>query len=104
MRVAAVFPRPTGTSFPVPASGSSASSGTSPEGLPVSATTTRFSTHPLPCGEGKKAGSPIDHHTSRPNGSPNPPARGFHALVGGDGTPTLSQPFHGKSRSFTVRG
>jgi hypothetical protein len=41
--------------------------------------------------------------SKRPNGSSNPPT-GFHAVVGTALIPSRSQPFHGKSLSFTVRG
>ena len=40
---------------------------------------------------------------SRPVGSVKP-ATGFQAAEGRSGTPTVSQPFHGKSLSLTVRG
>src|SRR5712692_2380350 len=96
MRVVAVLPRPTEKST---------SWGTaigfwlfSMEAL------TRFSTQPPPCGEGTNAGSEIADHTRRPKASPKPPTTGFHALEGGAGAATFSQPFHGKSRSLTVRG
>jgi hypothetical protein len=39
---------------------------------------------------------------SRPNGSLKPPI-GFQAAVGAVPIPSVSQPFHGKSLSFTVR-
>src|SRR5574341_1794201 len=65
---------------------------------------TRFSIQPDPCGEGRNAGSKTAENTTRLKASPRPPAIGFHALVGGRATATLSQPFQGKSRSLTVRG
>src|SRR3989304_260005 len=105
MRDAAVFPDPTGTSRPVPGSGSTASLGT---GTGFAAFSTdalmRLSIPPPPGGEGMSAGSATAHHTSRLNGSPKPPTTGFHALDGAAGTAALSQPFQGKSLSLTVRG
>src|SRR2546428_13820523 len=65
---------------------------------------TRFSIQPRPCGEGRKAGSASADHTRRPKASPKPPPTGFHALEGGAGAATLSQPFPGKYRRLTVRG
>ena len=67
------------------------------------ATVTRLGIHPAPCGEGKKAGSPSASQRSRPAGSVKP-ATGFQAADARSGTPTVSQPFHGKSFSLTVRG
>ena len=74
-------------------------------GAPTSteATVTRFGIQPAPCGDGKKAGSPRASQRSRPAGSVKP-ATGFQAAAGRSGTPTVSQPFHGKSFSLTVRG
>src|SRR5215510_9464164 len=105
MRKAALLPRPTGASRPLPASGSTASSGTATDGpgLPT-AGVTRLSIQPLPCGEAISAGSPTAHHTSRPNTSSKPLTTGFHAADGAAGAATLSHPFHGKSLSLTVRG
>src|SRR5262247_912679 len=106
MRKAALLPRPTGASRPLPGSGSTASSGTAtdgPDGLPT-AGVTRLSIQPLPCGEAISAGSPTAHHTRRPNTSSKPPTTGFHAADGAAGAATLSHPFNGKSLSLTVRG
>ena len=90
----------------MPGAAAWASSGTATLGRPssVSATTRRFGTHPLPWGEGKNAGSPSASQTSRLAGSLMKPATGFHADWGRVGMPTVSQPFQGKSLSFTVRG
>src|SRR5256885_16029597 len=63
---------------------------------------TRFSIQPRPCGEGRKAGSASADHTRRPKASPKPPPTGFHALEGGAGAATLSQPFPGKARHLAV--
>ena len=53
-------------------------------------------------GRGQRAGSPSADHISRPNGSVKP-AIGFQAAAGCAAMPSASQPFHGKSFSFTVR-
>src|SRR5919204_5104883 len=56
-------------------------------------------------GSGSNAGSPIAAHTRRPP-APVKPATGFHApsiAHTRSMTATLSQPFHGKSLSLTVR-
>src|SRR2546425_5326866 len=89
----------------LPATEKSASSGTA-KGFSLLSTEalTRFSIQPSPCGEGRNAESASAAHTRRPNTSPKPPTTGFHALDGGCGAATLSQPFQGKSRSLTVRG
>src|SRR3989442_9643950 len=65
---------------------------------------TRFSIQPRPCGEGRKAGSASADHTRRPKASPKPPPTGFHALEGGAGAATFSQPVHRKSPSLSARG
>ena len=53
-------------------------------------------------GSSSSAGSPTAAHTRRPAGSVKP-ATGFHAARAPPSTPMASQPFHGKSLSFTVR-
>jgi hypothetical protein len=53
-------------------------------------------------GSGSNAGSPTAAHTARPTGSVKP-ATGFQAARAPPSAPTWSQPFHGKSLSFTVR-
>src|SRR6266851_9830339 len=62
----------------------------------------RLSIQPESYGAEKRAGSPIADHKRRPNRSLKP-AIGFQATSGVTSTPRLSQPFHGKSLSFTVR-
>src|SRR5262245_25083579 len=105
MRNAAVLPRPTGRSRPLPGAGSTAAAGTA-TGCPgcVTDALTRFSIQPPPCGDGMSAESATADHTSWPNTSPKPLTTGFHALAGPAGAAALSQPFQGKSRSLTVRG
>src|SRR2546422_8012624 len=63
---------------------------------------TRLGTQPAPYGEGSRAGSPRAAHRSRPAGSEKP-AMGSHAAAALVAISSLSQPFHGKSLSLTVR-
>jgi hypothetical protein len=53
-------------------------------------------------GSRSSAGSPTAAHTARPAGSVKP-ATGFQAARAPPSTPRCSQPFQGKSLSFTVR-
>src|SRR5262245_12395412 len=62
----------------------------------------RLSIQPASYGAGITAGSLRADQTSRPKRSENP-ATGFHAASGLPSMPSASQPFHGKSLSFTVR-
>ena len=62
----------------------------------------RLSIHAGSFGEGIKAGSPTADHINCPKLSVKP-AIGFQAAVGAASIPSVSQPFQGKSFSFTVR-
>ena len=62
----------------------------------------RLSIHADSFGEGIKAGSPTADHINRPKLSVKP-AIGFQAALGAASIPSASQPFQGKSFSFTVR-
>ena len=101
IRCAATAPGAPGRSAPVPDSGTSAPAATS-TGPTLSTTRTRFGTQPLPAGAGSTPASASADHTSPPVASPKPPI-GFQAAAGRDAVAIRSQPFHGKSFSFTVR-
>src|SRR5262249_36414442 len=101
----AVFPLPTSWKAPVPGSGASASSGIDTgdvQSIVTAALLTRLATSLPPECEGIGAKPPSGAQDRGRAGSEKPPI-GFQAAVAFVAKPTRSQPFHGKSLSFTVR-